>query len=492
MISHQNNLMFLVPSYFFIEDYQKHLYFNDIPLGTLQLSTWLKERAGTRTGIVDLRIESEKLTNIASKNPFNDDRVKKELIEILERNQIAEFDNVGINCYTSYQYAYSVFVAQVIKEEYPDKVLIVGGYHPTAVPHDFLYDGSPFDYLIRGEGELALLNLFARDKPLVKNINLYCRELYSNELVDINQIPFPDFDTYLKKYPYKNKFNFEIYASRGCPYQCAFCATNYPFRSLDFSRFKIQFEKLIPIVEELGNRALKIGFVDQAFCNVPIYPKILEYIHENRLHEQFSFSCQARVESLAQDLNMLRMLRKCEFLVGVGFESANPLILKEMHKTGNPINYIGASLKILNEYKNSDGPYVRFNVVCGFPGETKETFKETVDFIHQYAIHENVQISPSLFSNYPNVFVYKNMDYYEREFGAKFVREWWKMAENQFKLSVPEPSERYSLKDLIQDYKTEYTSILKLFRRNTFGNLLLWKDFYNKWHKELDASSDAN
>ena len=88
----------------------------------------------------------------------------------------------------------------------------------------------------------------------------------------------------------------------------------------------------------------------------------------------------------------------------------------------------------------------------GFPGENKTTFEESVDFIEKYALHENVQISPTFFENYPNVFVYNNMDYYENKFGTKFIKEWWKLPSNPLKNTIPlQSSKYYSLKELLAD-----------------------------------------
>ncbi|MFX1395820.1 MAG: B12-binding domain-containing radical SAM protein [Promethearchaeota archaeon] len=487
MTPNEKNILFVIPGYSFIEDYQKMLYYNDIPLGTLQLSALLKEKASVRTNIVDMRIESERegalTTHSSSKNGL-----QKAILRVMENKGIDEFDNLGINCYTSYQYLYTKILADIIKESYPDKKIIVGGYHSTAVPEDFNFIGSPFDYVIRGEADLILLDLFARDELNKRRQQEFPRELISNEVIKMEAIPFPDYHLYLDQYPNRNDLNFEFYMSRGCPYQCAFCATNYPFRSMGFNRFKVQFEKFRKIVEEKNRKQLKIGFSDQAFCSVPIQEKVLDYIQKNGYNDQFIFSCQSRIETVAKDSKLLKKLRKNGFIVGFGFEAASNYILKEMHKTDAPYEYVSMTLKILNEYKNTDGPYCRLNIVAGFPGETQESFNKTIDFIYQNALDENIQISPSLFSNYPNVFVYKNMEYYEQKFGTQFVREWWKTTENQFKKSVPKPSKSYSLKQLIYDYKTKYISILKLFKRNTFANLMVWKRFYNKWYDELENS----
>ena len=277
-----------------------------------------------------------------------------------------------------------------------------------------------------------------------------------------------------------------MYNSRGCPYQCAFCAKNYCFRSFSFEQFKKNFLRLCKIVEDYNSKNPKIGFTDQSFNSVSISEKILDYVLKNELHEKFTFSCQSRIESIAENPSIIDKFKKCKMVVGYGFETANKNILVEMHKTNNPNDYLANSIKILDKYKESNDTYCRFNILLGFPGENKTTFDDSVDFIEKYALHENVQISPTLFENYPNVFVYNNMDYYENKFNTKFIKEWWKLPSNPLKNSIPlQSSKEYSLKELLVDYVEKYTKILNVFKKQSFLEIITWKKFYNKWIKQL-------
>jgi radical SAM superfamily enzyme YgiQ (UPF0313 family) len=400
----------------------------------------------------------------------------------LEKNNIQEFQNIGINCYTSFQYLQTKSIAEIIKEEFPQKKIIVGGYHPTAVPEDFTYDSSPFDFIIRGEAELPILNLF-ESNHLGKTIETQI--LNSNGCTNINLLPFPDYKLYLNRYPYKDKFKFEFFMSRGCPYQCAFCAKNFEFRSFKFEKFKREFSILCEIVDQYNSNLLKITFADQSFNRVSKSKKVLKYLIKNNLYERYNFSCQARVEPLLHRTRLIKMYRKAKMVVGFGFESASTKLLVEMHKTNNPNKYIKIMKKILKKYKDLNDIYCRLNILIGFPGETQVSFNETLDFVNKYALHENIQISPTLFSNYPNVFVYKNMDYYEKKFGTAFVKKWWKLRSNSFKNSIVKPSEFYTKKQLIGDYKDKYFEALRIWRREIFAELILWKRFYNTWYEEL-------
>ncbi len=484
MTEKNSTLLFIIPGFFYIEDFQKLLYYNDIPLGTLQISSFLKERANVITNIIDLRLEGEMNNKLNVETSIKED-FKKDFIKVLERENIQEFQNIGINCYTSMNFFQTNMIADILKEEFPEINIIVGGYHPTAVPEDFTYEDSPFDFVIRGEAELALLDLF-NSSIIQKSNSNRTKILFSKILIDINSLPFPDYELYLNKYPYKDKFKFEFYMSRGCPYQCAFCADNYKFRSFTFEKFKEQFKELIKIVQDYNSKNLKIGFADQTFNKVSISERVLDYIFDNKLQEDFTFSCQNRVEVISENPKIIDKLRKCRMTVGYGLEAVNKNLLKEMHKTENPIKYIENVKEIIKKYKNDNDFYCRLNVLVGFPGENQETFNETIDFINKHALHKNIQISPTLFSNYPNVFVYKNMKYYEKKYGTQFIRNWWKLELNAFKNAVPQkPSKIYSLKDMIRDYKDNYIKILKVFKRNTFTELVTWKRFFNKWYSEL-------
>ena len=482
MDSSKKNILLIIPGFFFLEEYQRLLYYNDIPLGTLQISSFLKEKVNVKTAILDLRVEGEKNRDLTE----NTSKFKEAFLNLLDKYEVQNFQNIGINCYTSFQFLYTERIAKIIKEKYPYINIIVGGYHPSGVPEDFCYKNSPFNYIVRGEAENVLLDLFnsnALDKVYKGNKP---QVLNSENLIDINSLPFPDYELYLEQYPYNNKFKFEFFMSRGCPYQCTFCATNYEFRSLKFKNFRNHFGKLCELVEKYNDKNLKIGFADQSFNRVPINEKVLDFILKNEFHERFSFSCQSRVETLSGNLELIKKIRKCRMVVGYGFEAVNKELLIEMHKTNNPHHYIETMKDILNQYKDNNDTYCRLNILCGFPGEEAKTFNETIEFINSYALHENIQISPTLFSNYPNVYVYRNMEYYKKKYGSEFIKGWWRLPSNPLMNSVPEKtSKNYTKKQLIKDYKDKYITILKVSKLNTFSELVSWKRFFNDWYTKL-------
>ena len=496
----KTKILFIVSNFFFIETHQEDLYYNDFPLGILQIISYLKKKANVKSYICDLRVEGLEFPELGGNEP-NYEKFEKSLLRVLKKCKIAKIRNVAISCYTSYHYMQTELIAKILRKQFPNINIIVGGYHPTAVPDDFTYQGAPYDYIIKGESEDTLLQLIQQNKLKNKGTKPKKIILEGKTFQNIDLLPLPDYELYLKKYSGKIIPKFELYISRGCPYQCAFCGSNYDFRSFTFNNFIRKFDQFCRIVNKYSKASKpKISFADQSFDKVSIYQEVLKYIYENQLYRKYEFSCQCRVENLT--LEQVRLLRNCNFIIGFGFESASPRLLRLMDKTHDPRDYIDKMIQKLQLYKNESGIYCRLNILCGFPGETLEDFMITVIFIKWFALHKNIQISPTLFSNYPNIKVYKNLEDY-RYNGSEFNENWWHTEENYFKLSVPMMiSENYPLVSLLRDYIGQYSEIIKffikenlktLFNNNPIGALspiIMWEKFYKEWIQELESEKE--
>jgi len=238
-------IFFLIPNYYNISDFQRALYYYDFPSGILGIASYLREKRVAISKVIDLRMESEKNKNFGLRLKKNGE-FKQSFIKILENESIQEYDYAAISCYSSFQYLQTEIIAKIIKKEFPNLRIIVGGYHPTAVPKDFSYKNSPYDYIIIGEGEIAVSMILKFQK---NSQNYLPRIIKSKEILDINKLPFPDYHIYLERYPLYDKYKFNFYASRGCPHQCSFCASNYRFRTLTFENFKAQFKRFAELIE---------------------------------------------------------------------------------------------------------------------------------------------------------------------------------------------------------------------------------------------------
>ncbi|TFF99152.1 MAG: radical SAM protein [Promethearchaeota archaeon] len=479
-------LLFIHPTFFYQEPYHKDLFYRDFPLKALELSAILKKNKKIKTHFLDLRFEKD-LTKFFSKAKFNDQQFEKAFIKVLEKESIQDLQNVGIISTSSFEFLQIEKISKIIKNNFPKINIIVAGHHPSAVPNNFIEKSKNYDIIIEGKPEIAFLNLFTtsllnkvkkRKKPFL---------IKPKDVFNLNDVPLPDYDTYLQKYKDKTELIFTISASEGCPFHCRFCKIpRTKFRNYSFVNFLERFENLQNLIMRWNYQNPKIGFLDQSFNSALLSNKILKYIIERKLQDQYRFSCQTRIEIVSNHKNLLSLFKKAKMVVGYGFESANKGILYEMRKTSNPTAYIKKMKEILEFYENISEPYCRLNIIAGFPGENNETFLDTIEFLETYALHPNVQINPTIYINDPNTYVYKNMDYYHKTFQSMFLKEWWKIDSDPLKNSIPlKSSKNYHRSQLVKDYVERYRNILVKFKYSSIPSLINWKKYFGNWSKNL-------
>ncbi|NMC42310.1 MAG: hypothetical protein GYA46_00180, partial [candidate division Zixibacteria bacterium] len=133
------------------------------------------------------------------------------------------FDILALSCWTSLSYQATLTVARIAREINPEAVIVVGGYHPSARPRDFIREDRLIDYIVSREGELAL-------KEIADGWAVTGRPpqptMVTGQTVTAEQFVGYDWDlveTFVKRNFPEGIDNFYIYLSRGCPFGCSFC-----------------------------------------------------------------------------------------------------------------------------------------------------------------------------------------------------------------------------------------------------------------------------
>ena len=142
------------------------------------------------------------------------------------------FQDIGIICMsgTTLEYPMNMKYAIWIKEYRPNIRIFIGGSHATVMYQDIV-NTNLFDAICVGEGESIILDM-VKDAENDKLKSIY----FSNGLIkDLDTIPFPDRELIEGSYGkniFVNRGNYigrgseSLMTSRGCIYNCAFCASH--------------------------------------------------------------------------------------------------------------------------------------------------------------------------------------------------------------------------------------------------------------------------
>ncbi len=163
-------------------------------------------------------------------------------------------------------------------------------------------------------------------------------------------------------------------SSRGCYYRCRFCTYHWLFP-------KVHYRSLEALRQEL--KAInRLGFVRHVRFtddNFTARSDRIKAVLDMMIHEKFSFSWSsfARASALTPELVKLMKQSGCEF-VDLGLESGSQRILDNMDKHLHRQQSLEA-IGLLNDH----GIISRGSFIIGYPGETRDTFSETIDFINE-------------------------------------------------------------------------------------------------------------
>ena len=283
----------------------------------------------------------------------------------------------------TYQYLHTLAIISAVKRRYANIPIVMGGAHVSAIGIEALKQCPAAHFAIHGEGELSMLDL-CRGVPFEKIAGLYYRsgdELRTGPtsfyVPDLSILPFPRFSSYdLKRYTNE----IEINTSRGCPFDCNFCAVS------TITGRKVRYRTARSVGDELayfyarGVRGFQFGD-DNFLSNKSRVRTLMDEIME-RGYKNLTLRCGQgiRGELITQEL-LMRMKEVGFRHLGVGVESASNRILKTIRKDTS-IEKIERGVRIACEL----GYDVTLLFVIGTPGETLADVQTSIDFALKYPV----------------------------------------------------------------------------------------------------------
>jgi len=298
-----------------------------------------------------------------------------------------------------------------IKNVLPEVKIVFGGVHVSALREKILEGFPLIDYLVTGEGEIAMTELaegkdpatiqgvLSRDAQGIKSCG------FRTELCELDSLPFPAYNKLegFPKYFEPPLFNYpkapsaSMISSRGCPYQCSYCDRSVFRRSFRFNSAEYLYEHMSLLKKNFNVK--HIFFYDDLFTfNRERVEKFCGLLREKPL--KMTFNCAVRVGHA--DDALLRTLKAAGgWMVSIGMESGDQELL-DRHKAKVTLEQIRDTVKRIQK----NGMRVKGLFMMGLPGETEQTVKKTVDFIEELRLDD---MNMTKFTPFPGAPAYQTI-----------------------------------------------------------------------------------
>jgi len=339
------------------------------------------------------------------------------IVEVIE-----DFDIIGITSIFSAQETMVLHCAKLIKENYPDKLLIGGGGHARWNAEKFMENG--FDIIATSEGEETIQEIikayrtgtydwsnvpqikYKKDNVIINNSQ------QGKVIMNLDKLPFPDWKILPLERYWQIKRGHGVawgenedvrYAammtSLGCPFKCTYCHIGKELKgslTQEIGRFRIKsdervMEELKYLKNELGVKQVFIED-DSIFGRKKRAIRLLEQMIEfgfrlmdingiNIIHLVKKSEGKFKYEP---DLEVIELMARAGFSdFSFPFESGNQRIIKrwcsgkwDLENTNIPA--------LIKAFKDNNIK-MHANYMIGFPDETLEEVNTTIEFARKNA-----------------------------------------------------------------------------------------------------------
>jgi radical SAM superfamily enzyme YgiQ (UPF0313 family) len=279
--------------------------------------------------------------------------IAKDLTSINDADVAAKWDLVAVSFHS-----FSVQNAAKIRSMFYGSRLVCGGHHPSALPqqmHDLGYD-----QVVCGEGENAIVRIANGDMS----------SLIVGESTPIDQLPWPDYTGF----GYTGAMGLPIISSRGCVYDCSFCASS------QFWHRRCTMRSADNVLAEIEAKGIKqFMFEDDNFT--VNRRRVLDICDGLRRMGGMEWQCASRAETLADDELCWNLRAAGCHTVWLGVESfSQPSLDRNRKRT--TVEKILAGIGIAR----AAGLETMSQFIVGLPDDTEADIDETARVIRQHRI----------------------------------------------------------------------------------------------------------
>jgi radical SAM superfamily enzyme YgiQ (UPF0313 family) len=304
-------------------------------------------------------------------------------------------DAVLMTSIMTYWYLGPSQIVNILRDVYPGVPIILGGIYASLLPDHAKKVVKP-DYVIEGPGEWMVLKLLQKI--------LKCPSNYDKPYTSLDDYSYPAFDLI------PNRRYLCVMTSRGCPFNCSFCAQKHI--ATNFSQ-----RNPIKVVEEIVYHYKKYKMKDFAFYDDALFinkDKHIKVILRKLIEAKIPIQLHTPNGLFARDIDeeLARLMYNAGFkTIRLSFETSNEDRRKDMN---NKISNDGMNNAVMNLVKAGySASALDAYIIMGLPGQSLDEILESIIFVNNLG----VQVKLASFSPIP-----KTLDF-KRAVNSKIIRE---------------------------------------------------------------------
>lgn len=305
---------------------------------------------------------------------------------------------LGINAATTPHIDNAIMVAKLAKGVDPKILTVAGGNHSTVLYRELLGGNPEIDVVVRGEGEYAMLEIAEKWDGTAKSLRGIKGIAYRENgkiveaeprpvIENLDELPFPAYHLVDMEAYFDPKKKAELWGggehlrdipmitSRGCPYSCTFCSIHlHMTRKWRAHSAEYVLRHIQHVIGKYGVEHIHMDD-DNLVLDTKRMHAILDGIMQRSLKFTWDTPNGVRADRLDRELLVKMKKTGCELLI-ISPESGDQWVLDNIVKKNLDLKKVEEAARLCKEV----GIKVGALFIIGFPGETKENIKHTIDF----------------------------------------------------------------------------------------------------------------
>ncbi len=332
----------------------------------------------------------------------------------------ADSDLIGISLMTNY-FPSAVEITAALKREFPEKLVIWGGVHPTIRPDECL---DHADLAVIGEGEQTLAELVASldaGDPLgpeawsaipglaYRHEGEVCRTPLAPLETDLDRLPAPDLDTddqwtlwngrlaqvtpalFMRMLAsatvsaHYGKIGYQTMTTRGCPHSCTYCL-NSTLRGMYAGQRYVRFRSVESVIDECAAVLRRFPFVDYMWFSDDVFfarptADIQRFAELYGEHVGLPFYLLASPTTLREEKYRL-LVEAGLHTIQMGIETGSPDTQEVFNRKAMGNDKVLKAANIIARYAHSiEVPY--YDLIVDIPWEGDRNRRETLKLISE-------------------------------------------------------------------------------------------------------------